>query len=332
MSRASSVMVAAVAAILLSAGSSSAGPILVGTFAGIAPEVKITTTTEEFVTGGSLGPVTSTQTLTNVAFTGTVRFDSSKYDLATLLSPGSFPYKQYREVDGSTFVPPLGIETTEWIRSTVTFGGPAGTTLTFDRDLTTAATAGSTPYVPYEGTQEITYLEGSETLAVPSLGFETGDVFGFQIANNFGFFTPDAFSPTLSPGIYAYGEGSFISLMIQSNFTLGPPFSIINLFGPGPPMAFSWTDATPATCATLCDENFTVLGAFTHFTTTSAFLGGDRFVLDSTLYQASALLFTEMTLAPEVTAVPEPATLTLLGLGAAVGGLRRLRRSRRIVA
>src|SRR5690606_19278221 len=165
---------------------------------------------------------------TEVAFVGTMVVDSAFLAAATTGDWSGLAGQVLRVEDPENDPgPDAGIQTTEWLRATLTLATDTPLTLEFNRDITTEI-GDATHFVrPYEGNQTVYYREGSASTP------PVGDIFGFELRNQIAFAVntgaPETwYARTYDSWIYtAFGTG-----VIQPPFG---EFGLIDLFGPGYP-------------------------------------------------------------------------------------------------
>jgi hypothetical protein len=306
------------------AGSASASPLLLGTFEAVISDLTVQHTVD--ISGAPPSTAVITHFL-NVPVTGQFLFDADVWT-QTSLDPSHlpFPFHALEVIDpasGGGLDP--GVTTTEFVRAAIMLGAGLNVPLEFNRDMLASMPAGSNVLVPFQSTQRLAYFEGSEMLAVPPFNTEFGDVFDLIIRNFLEYVTPTVSNPALGE-VVGFIDSNALSLQIESNSGPGGP---LGFFGPGAPLSFSWLDPNPGYCSPNCDGFATVSGFFNHGVERSTYLGNNTFQFESTTY-SGPLIFSRVDLQPA--AVPEPATLSLLGLGLIGGAVRRRRRAREAVA
>jgi hypothetical protein len=309
------------AIVLLTAAPAHAEPLRL-TFSGVIPQLTVQHRVEVFFADGSKSDNFFPFILSNVAVQGRVNFDADVWGLTQQVTPGS-PQRFFEDVDPSSGQAPLGVDTPERITARLDVGSGIGA-LAFDRDILAHLPTGAMVVTPYEGQAEFGYVEGSETLS--TFGFETGDYVFTYFSNYFGWSNPG--DPS-GPAGELVGEAAFHSLGIGILSSWDQTGSLQNIFGPGPPLAFSWTDPMPGNCfdtnqqATCVDGTGTAWGGFDHFSyTVVRGIVSNSFEVTTTRY-GGGLIFTEM----QLQAVPEPTSLVMMSV--ALGGLAFARRRRR---
>lgn len=304
----------ALALVLATPLSVAAAPFVLE-FEGYLRDFEITTSNQ--LVGGD--QEVSTDRPSGITFVGTTTFDGARLTAATTGTWRGIDGELYRDEDPANAAgPDAGIETSEWMRTSMTLSTATPVTLEFNRDITNDAADATAFTRPYEGNQTLFYQEGS-AYAPPR-----GDVFAFELRNRLTFTSTAGDAPTH----YTRAYDSWIYTAIRTGMAFPPygSFEIIDLFGPGTPMAFLWEDANPEDDldgrATLGPVSW-----FSHSTTLSAFdpdFGLFRVV--TTTYRGN-LVMTRMQLrAVDPVQVPEPATgLLLLGSVLAATAVRRRR-------
>ncbi len=258
---------------------------------------------------------------TEVAFVGTMVVDSAYLAAAASGNWGAIPGMVFRDEDpANTPGADAGIETTEWMRATLTLATETPLTLEFNRDITTETGGATTFGRPYEGNQTVYYREGS-TNSPPG-----GDIFGFELRNRLTF-SSDTGDATTSYG-RAYDSWIYTAFATGVVFPPYGTFELVDLFGPGHPTSFVWEDPN------LDDNNdgrqtLQSASQFSHITALSVFdpsVGAFR--LSTARYEGDLVLSrVVLRSAAEPVDVPEPATgaLALTGVLAWLGVRRRPR-------
>ncbi len=316
---------------VLTASPAQASPLLFASFSGVIPTLTVTTQVDVLSlidgTFTSTGPVVTT--LFDVPFDGSVTFDASDWALASLLAPPpGFPFREFTETDPAGG-PGLGVETSERIRGQLNLGNGIGP-LSFDRQLLDGAAATDVLF-PYQGSTRLGYVDGLDGLNPGfSPPFELGDSFYFGFSNAFSRFEPDV-APLFVPGppgeVFFRGEFAGLFLDIHTGFEQST-FARQNLFGAGPPLAFSWVDPNPGHCASnpvsCTDGYFSFASGFSHGTATNAW-GTDAITFQTVSY-AGSLVPARVDL--RAVTVPEPGSISLIALGLGTIGLVRRRQVR----
>lgn len=304
---------------LTQAATSEAAPLLLLDIEGFIPTLTVTHTTE-VIDNGSSGPVSTTETFTNVPFSAHFTLDGAKWALTQNTGGPGFPLQVFSDIDPSavqTGPTDPGIQTEEWLRGQMTLDLGGGLSFGLNRDFVFARPANQIVAPSFSGEQRIGYLEGSET--IPVLGFDFGDTFQMRTSGGFGYFSPTALPVG---GVVSRGQSWFFSLSIHELYDAQG--NLRELFGPGAPFAFLWQDALPTSCTPTfgpdCFPEASFL-SFQFFDLTGVMLSDTAFELRTTLYDGDPIA-TRVTLTP---AVPEPATLVTALTGLIALGLKRRR-------
>jgi len=288
-----------------------AGPLLF-TFEGTLPVLNVTTIVTTSVTGVGSTTVTTPSVSLNVPVSGSMTFDSDVWALVGPPFSPTFPLRQFTVTDPSGPFGGTGVETPELIRGTLDVAGVG--TLRFDRSLVDALPKPFADF-PYQGTTTMSYMDGTEGLNVGP--FEFGDAFLAAFSSGFGWFDVTASAPG---DVFLRSETSSINIGVVSQYTNS--FVLQNLFPAGPPVAFSFVDPVPGDCSQPadCADGLFSFGSFFAFSalgtvTADGGIGIDRTVTAPSIVVNRAQL--------QAVAAPEPASLALLALGAAMGIARR---------
>jgi hypothetical protein len=298
----------------------NAGPLYI-TIQGYIPT--LTGTTEKLVNGpsGTISDTPSTQTSSNIPFSGQFVLDSARLGLVTPDSSiGPLALRSFTDndpvapVNGS-----IGVDTEEWISGMLSLGGTIGATLPFNRQVVAQTPAGADVLQPFNGFERVEYMDGRDNLP------ETGDEFGFAVQHGYTYTLNGPYTPGQEVGV---GEFSFVSLGIVSTFDFNLP-GVIHFFGPGAPSSFIWADPVPGGCVgSDCDDGFFTAPSrsFFSYSVDQAFAvdpAAGIFEFDTTTFSGS-LIFTQVDASP--VAAPEPASAALLLLAAGLWVRRALRR------
>ena len=317
------------ALLLTSAAVANAGSLYI-TFQGYIPTLTVNTDKLARGPSGIISDTPTTQTLSNVPFSGQFVLDSDRLGLVTL-DPLFAPFALRSFTDTDPIGPingVLGVDTDEWISGMLSLGGTVGVTLPFNRQLAGQAPGGAFVFEPFNGKEYVEYMDGRDNLTEPGLMFESGDVFGFAVQHAYSYAVNGPYTVGQEVGV---GESSSLSMRILSSASLNP-FAVIHFFGPGAPTSLSWADPVPGTCTgSDCNDGFYTGGSESFFSqsierTFAIDPQTQTFEFDTAGF-SGALLFTEVQ--ASVVPTPEPRTAASLLLVAGVCVFRK-RPARRV--
>ena len=290
-----------------------AAPLLL-TFEGTIPTLSKRITIFTATQAGTVD-TTTTDVFLNVPVSGSFTFDSDVWSLAGGPLSSTFPLRQFAITDPANAPGVEGVETPELIAGTLEVDGVG--TLSFDRSLISTRPAGAIVTFPYVGSTSMSYLDGTEGLNVGP--FEFGDLFALAFSNGFAWIDLTAF-PGAPGDVFLRSQSSQFFLSLSSAYNIA--FQLQDLFPAGPPLAFSFEDPVPGDCDPFvdCNDGRASLGSFSTFTGVGTLTADGSIGVDTVLNAPSIVVHRA-----QLRSVPEPSSMALLTIGAAMAARRRYR-------